>query len=351
MMKEMNVETQKSYDQASADYLKACEEADLIITGAQPIFKLMSIAEKLRVPIVPIMLGATIPTSEFPLFFITEKKWLPGFLNNLTYKIMFAMLWANEKSRINKWRKDALQLPPMKELFSELTRNKTEVLLAFDRFMLPGMKRPHDWVEQYKLTGYLFVPDTPAEAVPEELVKFISSGEAPIYLGLGSMPAPEPQKLIDIAVQVAENLKKRIVLVAGWTEFQLKTELSSDILIIKSVPHDWLLPKCSVIVHHAGVGTCAAVLRSGVPSVPIPVYLDQPHNGTMLHNIGVASQPITFQKLTAPKLVDALNTVLNSNQMRETAKKVASELKVDGVQGALSEIQKIVANSSVFTNN
>jgi len=103
--------------------------------------------------------------------------------------------------------------------------------------------------------------------VPEQLVKFIDAGEAPIYLGLGSMPAPDPEKFLNLIVEVVKKIQKRAVVVAGWSEFEPK-EIPAEILLIKSVPHDWLLPKCEVIVHHCGVGTCAAVLRSGVPSVP-----------------------------------------------------------------------------------
>jgi hypothetical protein len=47
------------------------------------------------------------------------------------------------------------------------------------------------------------------------------------------------------------------------------------LLVVPSVPHDWLFPRVSCIVHHCGVGTLAAALRSGVPQVPCPFMLDQ----------------------------------------------------------------------------
>jgi len=61
------------------------------------------------------------------------------------------------------------------------------------------------------------------------------------------------------------------------------------------------------------------------------VYLDQPHNGNILHQLGVATKPIPFQQLTAPKLLEALSSVLKSPQMRDKSKQVAAELKIDGV--------------------
>ena len=33
------------------------------------------------------------------------------------------------------------------------------------------------------------------------------------------------------------------------------------------VPHSWLLPRCSAVLHHGGSGTTAACLRAGVTQV------------------------------------------------------------------------------------
>ena len=45
--------------------------------------------------------------------------------------------------------------------------------------------------------------------------------------------------------------------------------------VVGSVPHDWLLPRCAVVLHHAGSGTVAAALRAGVPQVTCPCMFDQ----------------------------------------------------------------------------
>ncbi len=42
-----------------------------------------------------------------------------------------------------------------------------------------------------------------------------------------------------------------------------------------SVPHDWLLPRCAVALHHAGSGTAAAAMRAGIPQVTCPLMYDQ----------------------------------------------------------------------------
>jgi hypothetical protein len=108
-------------------------------------------------------------------------------------------------------------------------------------------------------------------------------------------------------LQVVDLTGRRAILCAGWSELASLIGPGPDqvqlpegrLLVIPSAPHDWLLPRCCAAVHHAGVGTCAAALRAGVPSVPCPVMLDQPVMALRLLEAGVATPAIPFAKLTA----------------------------------------------------
>ena len=46
-------------------------------------------------------------------------------------------------------------------------------------------------------------------------------------------------------------------------------------ILEEAVPHSWLIPKCSVVVHHGGSGTTAAALLAGVAQVTVPGMMDQ----------------------------------------------------------------------------
>ena len=137
-----------------------------------------------------------------------------------------------------------------------------------------------------------------------------------VYLGFGSMPAPDPQKMADLAVDIGRFMNVRLVICGGWSGVEwhtgdqtsslssssssktktvigsakavdtLSQSLHERIFVCEQAPHDWLFPYCSVVVHHAGVGTCGAVLASGALSVCCPVMLDQPHNAAHLQKLG-----------------------------------------------------------------
>jgi sterol 3beta-glucosyltransferase len=89
----------------------------------------------------------------------------------------------------------------------------------------------------------------------------------------------------------SESVKQtnnRGIILSGWGS--AKRESTNDLLYLESVPHDWLLPKCKMIIHHGGAGTTSAGLRAGIPQVVVPFTADQPFWGSRVHAIGVAFQ-------------------------------------------------------------
>jgi len=399
------------YQQALKDYESACEGADAIVSGPLCMSQTLSIAEKLRVPWIPVLLGPTMKTSEFPLFFLMQTNLGIGWINRATYATMFFMLWQNEKKKINAWRTQTLKLPPLDRWAQGLGGMFEDypdlpLILGFNRNLFPngagagggnnsGPHMPLDYPRGSTLTGFLFVPETPEEKIDPELREFIKrcaeeGGDAPnnkpVYLGFGSMPAPNPRELVQMAIEVVTRLKCWAILCAGWSELtdiiaspeeeeqlqaeeaagagasnkgssnnnssssrpaQKKLRVPKTLKIIKAAPHDWLLKRCSVVVHHCGVGTTGAALRSGAPSVPCPVMLDQPFFGSQLANLGVGTTPIPFPELTTDKLCQALRVALSSNKMKERAAAIADEIaKEEQVKGTKLAVE-VIENAKI----
>ena len=222
------------------------------------------------------------------------------------------------------------------------------VLGGFHEVFIPTQKVPVDWPQNFFFRNFLFVPRTPEESLDPNLKKFVEKcGEVPlIYLGLGSMPAPRPQELMDLANQIVQTLKVKAIVCAGWTDVRTFEGLENEILVLKSVPHDVLFPKCKVILHHAGAGTCAAALRSGVPSVCLPVMLDQFYNSKQLMKLGVAPPSVPFQRVGAyqNEVIEAVKLVLDSNEMLSKAKAIANQ--IDQTDGTSLCVEKILQTYS-----
>jgi len=119
-------------------------------------------------------------------------------------------------------------------------------------------------------------------------------------------------------------------------------EIPPSLLIIKSAPHDWLFPRVSAVVHHCGIGTCAAAMRAGTPSIPAPVLLDQFSNAERLFALGIATKPEPFHKRTWQSFANDIKSCLSDAAMRERARSIADDVAAEpGVEGAKAVVYQV----------
>ena len=113
--------------------------------------------------------------------------------------------------------------------------------------------------------GYWFrePPPVGSDGLSGPVAEFLADGPAPVYVGFGSMPTPDPTGVVRGVVDVLSSLELRGVVsegLSGLTLDGLPVEPAGRVLAVGSTPHDLLFPRCSVIVHHGGAGTTAAAV-------------------------------------------------------------------------------------------
>ncbi len=135
---------------------------------------------------------------------------------------------------------------------------------------------------------------------------------------------------------VRESLKRtnhRGIILSGWGKVNQSS--SKDLLYLESAPHDWLLPRCKMLIHHGGAGTTSAGLRSGIPNIVVPFTADQPFWGRRVHALGAGPKPVLVKDLTVERLTKAIAEA-ESQPIGERAqaaiRKIRSE---DGVSRAV----------------
>uniref|UniRef100_A0A383WES6 Erythromycin biosynthesis protein CIII-like C-terminal domain-containing protein n=2 Tax=Tetradesmus obliquus TaxID=3088 RepID=A0A383WES6_TETOB len=202
---------------------------------------------------------------------------------------------------------------------------------------------------------------------PEELLQFLDAGSPPIYIGFGSMVVQDPQQLLQMVHQAAAALPaaQRILLCTGWSgaagtaaaagaassnaadaavamDADGGGSSSTRVLCIKEAPHEWLFPRCSALVHHGGVGTTAAGLRCGKPTVVVPAFGDLFFFADMCHKLGVGPAPIPLPELTADRLLATLQQlVAEHGRYSAAAAGVADQLRCeDGLAAAVASVAR-----------
>lgn len=286
---------------------EACEGMDLIVSVTMTQFECYCAAELLKIPYVRMSLSPLAATSQNPAVTLPFKDLKFGFLNMLTHELVEKVWWTRQAEHINKWRVEKGLIPVMNWFgMTPLIRMQDIPLLAaFSPSVFP---KPMDWGWQDSVAGYLFWSEELSKeeqlAIPAGLEAFLAAGPQPVYFGFGSMPAPNPEQLIKIVLDVVRMNSCRAILCAGWT--QLANQEYKDVFVCEKVAHDWLFPKCSALVIHGGAGTTGAALRSGKPTMVCPVFADQPFWGRTVAKIGCGPNPVPFKDMNSSNVSEGL---------------------------------------------
>ncbi|QHC62781.1 glycosyltransferase [Rathayibacter festucae] len=207
-------------------------------------------------------------------------------------------------------------------------------LMAVSPELLP---RPDDWPERVHQTGAWFA-ESAASADPA-VAEFLAGGPF-LVASFGSMATGDASARGDAIVTAARAHGLRVLLVTGWGGLALPAECRGpDVLAVRSVPFDAVLPGAALAVHHGGAGTSHAVARAGVPAVVVPVTADQPFWAAQLHRQGLAAAPVPLRRLSAATLVPAMSDALSR---RERAAEVGRLLRTEhGVQRAVEVLEAL----------
>lgn len=288
-------------------------------------------AAQILVSVIPLVPTRTAPMLAFP----SRPAGIPGY-NLLTHKLAYQMAWQPRRPAVNRWR-EALGLAPapVRGCFDR-TRGRLPVLQGISPRVVP---RAPDWGPEIALTGYWF-PEAAAWTPPPELSRFIESGPAPVFIGFGSMPLPDPGRTNALLMEALAKSGRRAVLAVDKERAE-GMALSADVFSLKDfVPYDWLFRRMAAVVHHGGSGTTAFGLRAGVPGLVVPFTFDQFYWGRRLLQLGVGLRPIPFKSLTAGRLAGALLELTAASGPKDRAHSLGKGIRGErGVSRAVEIIE------------
>lgn len=172
-------------------------------------------------------------------------------------------------------------------------------------------------------TGAWITPDE--RPLPADVESFLDAGAPPVYVGFGSMPAPE--SFARMAIETIRAQGCRVVVSRGWADLALVDD-RDDCCVVGEVNQQALFRRVAAVVHHGGAGTTTTATRAGAPQIVVPQIGDQPYWASRVAalGVGVAHDGPTP---TAESLSAALTTAL-SLDVRARATAVAGTIRSDG---------------------
>lgn len=298
-------------------------------------------AEKLGIPVMLVIpLPMFVPTTETPSLGFPK---LPfgGWYNRFTYQFVNIMMGLSTKGPVKTWRsRHGLPSNPNDTDILHTSAGKhIPVLHCYSKHV--GLN-PSDWPANVVATDYWFLDQEESWHPPQALQDFLAAGDPPVYVGFGSMAGRNPQRLTRIVIEALQQARVRGIIATGWSGLDTRN-LPDTIFKLDQLPHDWLFPRVSAVVHHGGAGTTVAGLRAGRPIIVCPFFGDQPFWGQRVHTLGVGSKPIPQKQLTVEKLATAIREVTTSPTIRQRAESVGEQIRrEDGVGNTVALIERMV---------
>jgi len=319
--------------------LSFCKSVDAIVANNIGATTISVAVEKLNLKMIILQLNPpVIETSAFPVpgMPVPNLVWL----NKLSYQLFYKLMWYYAKKDINEFR-NRIGLPLSRNsVFKNISDANVPVIHAFSKELI---ERPLDWQPHHLVTGFLTLDHKKRsgnnfDQVSHYLNEWLTAGNRPVYIGFGSIPVPDPLKLKQIIMHLLTTTQERILLCTGWSKIP-DLPKHPNLCIVSAVNHQWLFPKCKMVVIHGGIGTLTAALTAGVPSVVVSIFVDQPIWGQMVSNKGVGIH-LPWRKLTKKSLTNAIKRINSTSQITDNAvlmgKKISAE---DGVGAAAHYIK------------
>ena len=91
------------------------------------------------------------------------------------------------------------------------------------------------------------------------------------------------------------------------------------------VPFPAVLPHCSAVVHHGGIGTLAHAVKAGIPQLVVPHAHDQPDHALRVERLGLGRSPYP-EKYRAARAATIRRELMESGVIRRRCREYGSRI-------------------------
>lgn len=323
-----------------ADLASACRGADLLVTHPLALAgPLLAQKEGLcwaSSGLSPMTMFSAIDPSLFPA--ASWMLWVRR-LGVAPYRWIFNI----PRAVVRRWE------APLRAFRAELGLPATDALAQFEGQFSPRLHlalfsgvlaapQP-DWPANTVVCGFPRYDGTAPDArTRSDLETFLAAGEPPIVFGLGSSAVMVAGEFWRAAIEAAQAVKRRAILLTGNPSDALGG-IPPTVKVFQYLPYSTVFPRAAAIVHSGGIGTLAQALAAGRPQLIVPVAFDQPDNARRAVALGVA-RSIPFRKASAGAMARELANLLAAPDPAARAQAIG--IRVSNEDGARSAADALV---------
>jgi MGT family glycosyltransferase len=222
----------------------------------------------------------------------------------------------------------ALGLPPVDRLWGGLSRELCMVAT------FPQLEYPRTWPAGTEVVGpLLWEPPFDGDAEPPP-------GDAPLVLVAPSTSQDPGHVLLRSAVAGLARLPVRVLATTNRRGLDAPLRLPPNARLVEWVSYARTMPRCDVVVCHAGHGTVARALASGCAVVAVPAAGDMAENAARIDWAGVGVR--VPRRLCTPRAIGlAVGRALARPDLRRRSRELAAWAAAnDGAERAADAVER-----------
>lgn len=197
-----------------------------------------------------------------------------------------------------------------------------------------GTPQP-DWPPHTVQTGAISYQPANENDLPPSIADFLASGPLPLIFTLGASASRGASRFFDTAVQIAQRLNCRALLIG---DNSIGT-LPPDILRCGPLPYAKIFPHSAAVIQPGGIGTALLALQAQRPQLLVPFAHDQADNARRIERAGLG-KVLPINRFTAGRGAAALQLLLNDKSL--PARLAAADTR-DGTAAAIAAIERSLA--------
>ncbi len=214
-----------------------------------------------------------------------------------------------------------------------------DALLTIGCYSASFAPLPRDAPRNARVVGFPIFDsqDGTSAALDPALEAFLRAGPPPIVFTLGSFAVHAAGDFYTEAAEVARRLGQRAILLTGA---DATIAPSADLFACAYAPHSHLFHRCSVVVHHGGIGTTGQALRAGKPQLVVPHMGDQNDNGHRIARAGIG-RVLKANRFSAARATRMIDDLLHDPARRERAARIGETIaRENGAEAAARAIEQ-----------
>ncbi|WP_326545308.1 glycosyltransferase [Mycolicibacterium sp. ND9-15] len=289
--------------------------ADLLVTGLNFEQAAANVAEYYDIPLATLHLYPVRANGRLIQF-------LPAPLGRSAMRLYQWLAW-RAATKLENTQRRQLGLPPATKPYPRrMTERGSLEIQAYDEVCFTGLAT--EWAKrdgQRPFVGALTL-ELPTDT-DDEAARWIAAGTPPIFFGFGSIPVNSPADTMAMIAEACAQLGERALVCAGWSDFSQVAPFD-HVKVVPALNFAAAFPACRAVVHHGGVGTTAAGLRAGVPTLILSTDVEHTIWGARLKRLKVGSVR-RFSSTTRETLVADLRIILGPEYVTR-AREIATRM-------------------------